>query len=198
MQVIRSHGYDLPRVRGSLDLEDLVQAGVLGMMRATQTYDPELGAWSTYAVQWIRQSVARTIQNESCAVRVPVHVQAQRYRRGERVGPRVGSLDAPLCPGSTTSRLDATPDLAALAAAADSTDHAHYRHLTETLLADVKGLDRRDREILRLRFADDPQTLTQVAERLGISRERVRQLERNALVKLRGAARRLRIVGPDE
>lgn len=62
-------------MHGTLSLDDLVQAGIIGLMTAADRYDYKLGnRFTTYATHWIEQSIRRTVANEGATVRLPVHM----------------------------------------------------------------------------------------------------------------------------
>ncbi|QPI57711.1 sigma-70 family RNA polymerase sigma factor [Streptomyces malaysiensis subsp. malaysiensis] len=67
--------------------EDLVQHGMIGLMRAVEKFDISMGCkLSTYATWWIRQHISRAVMNEGSAIRLPVHVwtDVDKVRRKER------------------------------------------------------------------------------------------------------------------
>ncbi len=67
----------------NLHILDIIQEGNLGLMRAVEDYDPSIGAFSTYAVWWIKQAITRSIADKESVIRKPVHLVEgiRRYKR---------------------------------------------------------------------------------------------------------------------
>ncbi len=211
-------------------LADLIEEGNLGLMHATEKFEPERGfRFSTYATWWIRQSVEHALMNQSRVVRLPAHVvrevaQVMRARRllendaalmaqrpqGLRTEDIAGFLGCELqhvedllnaaqTTRSLDASLDATGDEHTLAesVADDETlepSSVTQTHEVEKLLDHCVGtLSAREREVLEGRFGlhdREPATLEVLSQRLSLTRERVRQIQNEALVKLRKQLKR--------
>ena len=167
--------------RKHLTVEDLVQEGIIGLMRATDLYDPERGfRFKTYATWWIEQRIRRAIADGDRIVRLPVHLQEKmsRIKRAEAKltlangkGPTPDELAMAI--GMDAERLmkllwrvQATDclegdapvgeDSTLLEITADATesafDRAAYRELQERFRDILATLTPREERILRMRF----------------------------------------------
>jgi RNA polymerase primary sigma factor len=197
----------------TLSFLDLVQEGVLGLMRAVEKYEPSRNIkFSTYAVWWIWQQISRAADCQGALIRTPVHWNQMRRKlsriastgENERASDDVAeehglsperlaamsqsfqclSLTAPL--GDEDERTLA--DTIASEASDDPEGVVMNADLGERLTTAVGELPDREAQILRLRFGLDGSqayTLEEIGQRFGVSRERIRQLEARALRQMR-------------
>lgn len=198
-----------------LSLLDLVQEGNVGLMHAATKFDASRGfRFSTYAIWWIRQAIVRAIDQYGQTIRVPVYLHddlAKRRRiEGQNGGEAVPvSLDEVRLQQSLDHRLnmaklahrplsiDQEMDDAAGAVLADviedrsapsPVEETEYMDLRSRLGKLLSSLTAKERKVLELRFGLDdyqPRTLTEVGMMLGLTRERIRQIELTALSRLR-------------
>ncbi len=161
-----------------LPMPDLIEEGNLGLMHAIEKFEPARGfRFSTYASWWIRQSIERALVQQTRMVRLPVHV----VRELNLV------LKARRLLESADVRESERPIGAEDVAAATGKDV----HRVSALLALAHGLTQlnaREQEVLSGRYGLDdrePQTLEDLATRLKLTRERVRQIQQEALAKLK-------------
>lgn len=83
-----------------IDLDDLVQVGMMGLIKAIRKYDANKGELSTYSIWWIRQVIHRYILDNANQVRIPVHMgeRIRKMKRLERVSELMGTtLHRRLC-----------------------------------------------------------------------------------------------------
>ncbi len=171
--------------------------------------------FSTYASWWIRQSITRALSQKSRTIRLPLHVSDQLRRinvtrevLSQQMGHEPTAVELSnyldMEPSEIVDTLENHPETVALELSvgedselgdfleddeAPTPDEAlHEVALVETLNQMLDRLLPREAQILRLRYGlrgGEPQTLEQVGDEMGLSRERIRQIQRQALRRLR-------------
>ena len=200
-----------------MSFEELLAEGNMGLIRAVEKFDPDLGyKFTTYAVWWIRQSIHKALWKQKHLVRLPTNRldDMDRIRRSaERLSQRLGrqtsmedmASELQMTPRRVRAALDTQKVPVSLDASLgeDRDDRSFHEYIpaTDTLPDEdlmrlqtsekvqeaIRSLKPRDAEVIALTFGleGDSMTLSEVGARMGISRERVRQIRNRALQQLR-------------
>ncbi len=175
---------------------DLFQEGILGLQKAVYRYDADRGIrFSTYATYWIRQSIRKCLIDKSRMIRIPQAIQ-EELRKAE------GSLKP--AEKERVRRIMSDTILFSYGESDDSNDRFSFEvkdpstpefgeelHTGTIPLAVnevLRDLSSRERDVVQRRFGlagERPQTLEEIGTQLNLSRERIRQIEQEALARMR-------------
>jgi len=207
---------------GRMPLDDLIQEGNIGLIKAIDRFDYERGyRFSTYASWWIRHNIARALSDKGRAVRIPVHmleiikiaavaattivartgceptleelaadtgISRQRLLQArESAAATTLSLDRPIGDDEGRRHIDLLVDKDAVSPF-DGVASQNWLAEVQRLLGTLTQIETR---IIRWRFGLDggeELTLRDIGDKYGLSRERIRQLQEQALRKMRKQA----------
>ena len=204
-------------VSKGLALQDLIEEGNLGLLRAVQGFDPEVGTrFSTYASYWIKQSIKRALVNTAKPIRIPAYMMELLCKWRRAAAELQDQLGRPATMDEIAKVLELPKKKLAIVKKAikvynlvPQTDQPENGWSLGEMLMDERTrapdvemieaddlklvmhrldeMDKREATVLRMRFGlndEPPRTLKEIGESLGLTRERVRQIENEALGKL--------------
>ena len=200
-----------------LPLQDLIEEGNLGLLRAVEGFDPDMNTrFSTYASYWIKQSIKRALVNSAKTIRIPAYMVEllSKWRRAtaklqdalkrpptaEEIAvelglpkKKLGIIKKAITLYNSTPQTEQTEtgwslgEMVADERTKGPEDELVYSDDLKHVLRMLETMDPREATILRMRFGLDdgePRTLKEIGEALGLTRERVRQIESEALLRL--------------
>ena len=201
---------------GPMAYVELIQEGNLGLIRSTESFSARFSVrFSTYAYLWIRQAILRALEEKSRTIRLPVNV-TQNLRKAQKEAMMEDWEDGPgearmklneMLANPTVNRpvlsLESGPDdetrLGDLVGDNNTPapdQEVVQQDIRELIRASLTSLPDRHQKILRMRFgigADRPCTLGEIGKQIGVSAERVRQLEAAAFERLRAGPDGIRL-----
>ncbi|MCZ6795439.1 MAG: sigma-70 family RNA polymerase sigma factor [Planctomycetota bacterium] len=175
---------------------DLFQEGVLGLHKAVFRFDPYRATrFSTYATYWIRQAIRKSLIDKSRMIRVPQAVQEALRKRETRMLPqevervrRVMSETMLFSAGDSDDGGDRNSFVVPDPMPGGLGEDLHTAVIPGAVSEALRDLDSRSREVVKRRFGiggSRPQTLEEIGRLMNLSRERIRQIEREALGQMR-------------
>jgi RNA polymerase primary sigma factor len=162
-----------------VDYDDLIQVGNIGLIKAYENYDITRGfKFSTYAVNWIKCYILREIRKNGHLIRIPWSAP-EEIKKGQQVI----SINSHV--GGDSNKLM----IADFIPSNENLEHdEEVKSLNRALVKYISNLSKREQYVINNRFGlegNHQLSLTTIGGNLGVCRERVRQIEDAAILKLR-------------
>lgn len=160
-----------------VDFDDLVSEGYMAMVQASEKFDTTRGTqFVSYAAPYIRKAMEQAIEQQAGLYRVP---KGERCKFSTRSVSKAVSIDAPLSVGNQYTLLDILVNKDALMA----DDHVGFKQMLTDLQDCIETLNDREKEVVQKFYGiGKPHvTMAEIAEDMGVKRERVRQIRDKAL-----------------
>ena len=169
--------------QGYMDVEDLINEGNMGLMHAAEKFDPATGnKFSTYAVWWIKAYIQKAIRETSTGIRFPPN----KFDERKKSKWNITSLDKTI--GNDDDEETTLATFLSDDRVVNPEDEYWEQESTSLLNQFVKMLKRNEQTVIIKRYGLDgkePMSLSEVGTLMGYSKERIRQLEKRALIELK-------------
>lgn len=178
------------------DIMDLIAEGNRGLAIASGRYDPTIGKFSTFAMLWIKQKMLIYMQKKQ-HIRVPsrIYWEANALRK-QAEGPSATARDVaksmaaeakiPKVLSLHSKQSEGFEELEFFVSAPDSADEVQLRERDEAIEQAMAVLTEREQHVIRERFFES-KSLQEVGQEMGVSRERIRQIQAFALSRIRSS-----------
>jgi RNA polymerase primary sigma factor len=175
---------------------DLFQEGILGLHKAIFRFDADrLIRFSTYATYWIRQSIRKCLIDKSRMIRIPQAIQEELRKADSALKPEEADRVRRLMSETVLfsyGESDDSNDRFSFEVKDESTrelgEQLHTGTIPKAVSEALRDLNSRERDVVQRRFGlagERPQTLEEIGVQLNLSRERIRQIEQEALARMR-------------
>ena len=206
--------YSFSEVDGGYSIIDLISEGNIGLIKAIEKYNPDKGIkFSTYASWWIKQSIKRYIKSNANLIKIPSHINEilrcffkklninkaitldDKIIAAEEIGEDLEKIEEYLTNyqewvsiTQEDGEKSCLEEVIENQKVIDPLTVSERKEIFGLLLRWLKVLNKKERKVIILRYGlsdEPPMTLEDIGKVLNLTRERIRQIENNAINKLR-------------